>query len=120
MPRFSEPIVDASGRQIGIACGHRRRRACATPGCRNDATIQCDFGVTRLGRAGTCDRWCCRSCAVSVGKNRDHCPVHARTGGALAKPGGQLELTPRSLEGVTSELSSSTLLTPRPELKVRR
>lgn len=78
MPSFSRTIYDDQGRPIGIACGRRNRRSCSTPGCTGDATIQCDFPVTRKGKPATCDRWCCRSCAVNVGKDLDHCPVHAR------------------------------------------
>ncbi len=79
MPSFSHTLYDDKGNPIGIACGRRDRRSCSTPGCRNDATIQCDFPVTkRNGKAGTCDRWCCRACAVSVGPDRDHCGAHAR------------------------------------------
>jgi hypothetical protein len=78
MPSFSRTIYDANGKAIGIACGRRDRRACSTPGCSGDATVQCDFPVTRKGKAGTCDRYVCRRCAVSVGTDRDYCPPHAR------------------------------------------
>jgi len=119
MPRFSHTIRDAQGRAIGVACGSRPRRSCSTPGCRNDATIQCDYGVTRLGRAATCDRWCCRRCAVSVGKDLDHCAVHARGPAPAARPAPNFG-TPKSLEGVEPRLASGTLPTPRDELLVKR
>ena len=77
MPRFSTPIV-IDGQVVGIACGSRPTRYCQTQGCRRVATIQCDHPVTRKGKAGTCDRWCCRGCAKNVGPDRDYCPPHAR------------------------------------------
>jgi hypothetical protein len=60
-----------------IVC-NRERRTCATPGCSKQTRKQCDFPVTRNGKAGTCDRYLCSGCAVSVGPNVDHCPPHAR------------------------------------------
>ena len=29
-------------------------------------------------KSGTCDRWLCLRCAVSVGSDRDYCPAHHR------------------------------------------
>lgn len=77
MPSWSKPIV-VDGQVVGIACGRSPRRNCSTPGCRSAATIQCDYSVVRKGKVGTCDRWCCRSCAKNVGPNRDYCGAHAR------------------------------------------
>lgn len=75
MPRWSQRIAVPGG--YAIVCGSRPYKRCSTPGCRHDATIQCDYPVQRKGKAATCDRWCCRSCAKSVGEDRDYCRPHA-------------------------------------------
>lgn len=100
MPRFSTPILDAQGNVIGRACGRTPHRECSTPGCANHATIQCDFPVTRGGKPGTCDRWCCRGCAVSIGPDLDHCPAHARASGGA--PGAALPEQPSELSPVST------------------
>lgn len=56
-----------------------RRHQCSASGrhgirCGNVATFQCDYP---LGGGKTCDAWCCRVHATSVGPDLDHCPVHA-------------------------------------------
>lgn len=56
----------------------RRRRCCGTEGghpCPTPAAFQCDFAVS-AGK--TCDAWCCRAHASSVGPDIDHCPGHAQ------------------------------------------
>lgn len=42
--------------------------------CPRPATFQCDYQVA-AGK--TCDAWCCRAHASSVGPDLDHCPTHA-------------------------------------------
>ena len=75
MARWSQPIV-VDGKVVGVACGRSPDHWCK--GCGKRATIQCDYPVTRKGgKAGTCDRWCCRSCATNVGPDRDYCRPHA-------------------------------------------
>jgi hypothetical protein len=80
MPRASWPVKDSEGRVIGIACG-------TVPYCtackRRAGSKRCDYPVKkRSGKAGTCDRWLCGRCAVSVGEDLDHCPPHARLAAA--------------------------------------
>lgn len=71
-------IVAGPG-MTAIACTRGTQRpSCSTPGCANRADKQCDFPVKRGGKAGTCDRHICSKCAVSAGRNVDHCPAHAR------------------------------------------
>jgi hypothetical protein len=62
MPRFSTTIYDDKGRAVGIACGHRRRKKCAT--CGSEAGLECDG----------CDKPLCKSCAVSPKAGVDICP----------------------------------------------
>ena len=72
-------VISSDG-VTAIACTRgERRRNCATPGCHSYADKQCDFPVTRAGKAATCDRYICSRCAVSTGKNLDFCPPHARS-----------------------------------------
>jgi hypothetical protein len=75
MPSWSRPIV-VDGVVVGRACGRSPFHPCVT--CGKSATIRCDHPVTRNGKPKTCDRWCCRGCAVSVGPDRDYCAAHAR------------------------------------------
>lgn len=67
------------GVAIGIACDRVRSRRgthkCSSCG-RLFADKQCDYPVKT--KSGTCDRWLCRKCAVSVGPDRDYCPPHHR------------------------------------------
>lgn len=81
MPRWSMRVPVPGG--VAIVCGSSPRRRCSTPGCRGDATLECDYPVQRKGKAGTCDRRCCAACAKSVGDDLDYCAAHAR---AEAKP----------------------------------
>ena len=72
-------VADDKGNVVAIVCTRgARHQACSTPGCRNNATLQCDFAVTRKGKPGTCDRYVCRVCAVRVGPDLDYCAAHAR------------------------------------------
>ena len=77
MPRWSKRI-ELPGGGTAIVCGRSPYRRCSTPGCRANATIQCDYPVERRGKAGTCDRWTCRQHATNVGPDRDYCLPHAR------------------------------------------
>lgn len=63
--------VRMPGGGVAIVChsGQRWKR-CA---CGTLAAVQCDYPA---GRGRTCDRYLCRSCAVSVGPDRDYCPIH--------------------------------------------
>jgi hypothetical protein len=72
MPRWSEAVRLPGGGTAIVCFSGGRWCQC---GCRRRATIQCDHPAP-AGRSGTCDRWLCRRCAVSVGPNRDHCPDH--------------------------------------------
>jgi hypothetical protein len=78
VPSRCRTVLDAAGRPVAIACSREPHRRCSVPGCSNHADKQCDFPVKRDGRAATCDRYICGRCAVSVGKNLDNCPPHAR------------------------------------------
>lgn len=71
-------VISGPGVTAIVCTRGERSRSCATPGCSNRADKQCDFAVTRNGKAGTCDRYICPKCAVSAGRNADHCPPHAR------------------------------------------
>jgi len=73
--------VISGGGVTAIVCtrGHQQHRSCATPGCGNRADKQCDFPVTRGGKAATCDRYICSRCAVSAGRGLDFCGPHARS-----------------------------------------
>lgn len=106
-------VTDQAGNVVAIACGRGQRRKCSTPGCRGEGTRQCDYPVKRGEAAGTCDRYLCAACAVRVGPDRDHCPVHARAGGRRAPARGADAGAPRSLEGVTARIDSGTILTPK-------
>jgi hypothetical protein len=63
---------------VAITCSRERPRACSSCGAHVRVGVLCDAPVTRKGKAGTCDRFCCRKCAVNVGPNRDYCAPHAR------------------------------------------
>lgn len=63
---------------VGVATVFESSHRCNT--CGKPASIQCDYQVIRAGKASTCDRWCCRGCATSVGPDRDYCAPHARVG----------------------------------------
>ncbi len=81
MPRHSQLIAVPGG--VAIVCSSRRRRFCSAPGCRREATIQCDYPVrrataTRKAKAATCDRWLCEAHSTNVGPDRDYCLPHAR------------------------------------------
>lgn len=78
MPRFSQTIRVPGG--YAIVCGSRPYKRCSSPGCRVNATIQCDYLVYRKGKAvpGTCDRWLCEAHSTNVGPDRDYCLAHAR------------------------------------------
>lgn len=62
MPRFSVPLLDETGRVIGIACGSRRNVKCKT--CGTTAMLECDG----------CDKPLCGGCSVSPRKGIDFCP----------------------------------------------
>jgi hypothetical protein len=118
MPRICEPLIDAEGRVIGHVQRDGARLPCSTPGCRGFGSVLCDYPIIRGGKAGTCDRRCCRTCAVKVGPNRDHCGVHARNAGA--RDGRQVRQdfgAPSSLEGVSGRVASGTILTPKPRAR---
>lgn len=78
-------MLDDDGRPIAIVCtGRERERACSSCGTRTRDGVLCDFPTkTKAGLPRTCDRFCCRKCAVHVGEDLDHCPPHAR---AAAEP----------------------------------
>ncbi len=70
------PIFDASGKQIGIACGSRARtQKCK---CGNPSTRLCDHKLTGSKAGSTCDAPLCGQCATRIGPNLDLCPAHAR------------------------------------------
>lgn len=78
MPRWSQRIQLPDG-SFAIVCGSKpRARRCSTAHCRRTADYQCDYPVTRAGKAATCDRWVCESCRTNVGPDRDYCLPHAR------------------------------------------
>jgi hypothetical protein len=65
------------GVAIGIGCDRTRRPSHKCSSCGwGGADKQCDYPVKT--KSGTCDRWLCRKCAVSVGPDRDYCPPHHR------------------------------------------
>jgi len=71
--------VNLGGGATAIICTRgQRSRSCTTPGCTNRADKQCDFRVSRNGKAATCDRYICSRCAVSKGADLDYCGPHAR------------------------------------------
>jgi hypothetical protein len=72
-------LVSAPGVFV-IVCGSREpRRSCSTPQCQNWASKQCDFPVSRKGKAGTCDAHVCERCAVpQPGADRDFCLAHSK------------------------------------------
>jgi hypothetical protein len=79
MPRWCVPII-IDGKVVGSMCGSSPTRYCS---CKRRATIQCDYPAMRAGKAGTCDRWCCRSCSTHVGPDKDYCAVHAHAAAHL-------------------------------------
>ncbi len=85
MPRVCEtlPIQDNDGNVIGYARVQRmlRPRPCSSCKASTVHGVLCDAPVTRDGKKGTCDRFCCRACAQHVGRDRDLCPAHARAAG---------------------------------------
>jgi hypothetical protein len=71
--------IDLGDGGVAIACTRGSHAPqCQTPGCTYPGAFQCDYPVTRDGKAGTCDRHCCASHRVHVGVNRDYCGSHAR------------------------------------------
>jgi hypothetical protein len=69
LPEGTRAIVCTRGRRMP------RCASCGGSGARR----LCDYPVVRAnGKAGTCDRPLCGSCAVSVGPGRDYCPPHHR------------------------------------------
>lgn len=76
--------VELPGGGFAIVCGgHARKRRCAYPDCRANATIECDH----VGRSGfglfdenkiRCDRATCRAHAKPIAKNVDWCWLCAR------------------------------------------
>ena len=64
---------------VVIACtrGRRTKARCEHCGL-NPVDKLCDFPLSGRLEGKTCDRKLCRHCAVSVGKNKDYCPAHAR------------------------------------------
>lgn len=74
MPRRCIPLI-VDGKVVGraqIDVPNRNCSSCGRPG----ADIRCDYPVKT--KSGTCDRWLCKRCAVSVGPDWDYCPVHDR------------------------------------------
>lgn len=82
MPMRSTPIRDRNGNVIGRACYREPRRSCQTTGCPRAGMLLCDYPVTRRGRATTCNRALCGSCAKAVGRGGrgsvHYCPPHAK------------------------------------------
>lgn len=60
--------------------------------CGRGGIKQCDYPVTRAGKAGTCDAHLCDRCAVLVGPGRHYCGPHhryvERRGERCVDPGG--------------------------------
>ena len=70
---------DKDGNMAMIICSRGgRRHSCET--CGRPATVLCDYPVIRNGKAATCDRWCCRPHAFTVGENLDYCMPHYNAG----------------------------------------
>lgn len=61
---------------VKMAKPRLRRCVGGQPGrpCQTGAAFQCDYQVAE---GKTCDAWCCRAHATSVGPDIDHCPQHA-------------------------------------------
>ena len=74
MPSWSTPILDANGKQIGIACSRGPVKSCK---CGRRSTKLCDYPLRGKKQGKTCDAPLCDRCATSVGKNLDYCCVHA-------------------------------------------
>jgi hypothetical protein len=70
------PYVRIPGTNIvaHVRMAKPRQRRCSAPACYTPATIQCDY---HLASGKTCDAWCCRTHATSVGNDLDHCPFHS-------------------------------------------
>lgn len=64
---------------VGVVCSRGRRRLPPCNSCgRAGAEPLCDFPATGRFRSKTCDAAICRTCAVTVGKDRHHCPSHPK------------------------------------------
>jgi len=75
MPRRCVPLRDSSGKLIGSMTVDVRRHSCS--GCGRNATLQCDYPVTKpRRRSKTCDAWLCHRCSREVGPDRHHCKTH--------------------------------------------
>ena len=63
-----------------IVCGGRGiRKSCSRPGCTNWSEFECDYPVTRKGKAGTCDAKLCAGCRVRQPVDGiDFCAAHDR------------------------------------------
>lgn len=70
--------LDLPGGGFAIVCGPDRRRKCRACGAKADPIILCDWKLTGAKAGKTCDAPSCRSCATSVGDDKDLCPPHAR------------------------------------------
>jgi hypothetical protein len=72
MPRWAEWIRMPDGTVVHVShSGPRPKARLCSCGCGRPATLQCDAPL--LG-GGTCDRYLCRNCGVSRGKDIDYCP----------------------------------------------
>jgi hypothetical protein len=72
MPRWGKTVPLPGGGVAFVDGSTSRRRYC---GCGRVATLQCDYPDPKR-KSGTCDRHVCRTCAVSVGPDRDYCQHH--------------------------------------------
>lgn len=64
-----------------VKMARRKPKPCSI--CKEPSSRLCDFVVDRTHSAvGTCDKPLCTRCAVSVGRNVDHCPDHPAVAGA--------------------------------------
>jgi hypothetical protein len=69
------PYVTLPGGIVAhVKLAKQRQHRCCVPACHTPATFQCDYQVAE---GKTCNAWCCRAHATSVGPDLDHCPLHA-------------------------------------------
>lgn len=54
-----------------------RRLPCQVPGCTNPHVALCDFPLAGPKAGRTCDRRMCEAHRTRVGRDQDHCAVHA-------------------------------------------
>lgn len=71
---YDELIELPGGGHAFVRFAGRRPRAKPCACCGAASTLQCDFPLLH---GGTCDAFLCRRCGVTVGPNRDYCPLHA-------------------------------------------